>query len=194
MEDCEWKIRTMQKQCKEKLEKADSLKKEAIIRAEQMEEISKEQHSQIQTLKVFEGEVNALRGLTGEQRENLMHIMRQLEDVKAELEEANDRSESEIRNAQKIKNQCHNELLNKERYAQIKIEEAKMQISIQWEQKLMEEMVRLKCELEAVHAEDRKGALEELKDEYTKEINQLMKAHKSVEDSLREEVRKAVTI
>lgn len=181
MEDCEWKMRTMQKQCKEKLDKAEELQRE-------LAEITRMQEDKIESLGSLEAEVRGLRGLTGEQRENLAHIMKQLEEAKEELGEANDRCEEEIKSAQRIKIQCENEVLCKERYAQIKIEEAKMQISLQWERKLMEEMLRLKSELEAVHAEDRKGALEELKEEYTVEINELVKAHKSLEKSLNEEV------
>lgn len=188
MEDCEWKMRTMQKQCKDKLDQAELQKKEALQRAEEMEEITRLQEDKIESLGSLEGEVSALRGLTGDQRESLTSIMRQLEVVKEELDEANERSTLEIRNAQKIKTQCENELLSKERYAQAKIEEAKMQISIQWERKLLEEMVRLKCELEAVHAEDRKEALDKLKEEYTTQIDELMRTHKTVEESLQEEV------
>lgn len=189
MEDCEWKMRTMQKQCKDKLDQAELQKKEALQRAEEMEEITRLQEDKIESLCSLEGEVSALRGLTGDQRESLTSIMRQLEVVKEELDEANERSALEIKNAQKIKTQCENELLSKERYAQAKIEEAKMQISVQWERKLLEEMVRLKCELEAVHAEDRKDALDKLKKEYTTQIDELMRTHKTVEESLQEEVR-----
>ena len=181
MQDCEWKMRNMQKQCKEKLDKAEELQRELV-------DITRMQEDKIESLKPLEAELRALRGLTGEQRENLEVILRQLEEAKAELAEANERCEEEIKSAQKVKTQCENELLCKERYAQVKIEEAKMQISVQWERKLMEEMLRLKSELEAVHAEDRKEALEQLKDEYTVEINDLVKAHKELEKSLNDEV------
>lgn len=181
MEDVEWKMRSMQRQCKEKLDKAEELQRELV-------EITKMQEDKIESLSTLEAEVKGLRGLTGEQCENLASIMRQLEEAKEELNEANERCEEEIRSAQKIKVQCENEVLCKERYAQIKIEEAKMQISVQWERKLMEEMLRLKCELEAVHAEDRKDALEQLKEETTGQINELVKAHKALEKSLNEEV------
>lgn len=190
MEDLEWKMRSMQKQCKEKIDKAELQKREALKRAEEMEDITKVQEERIESLQSYESEVTALRGLTGEQRENLTHIMRQLEEVKEELTEANQQATIEIRNAQKIKTQCENEVLAKERYALIAIEEAKMQISVQWERKLLEEMVRLKCELEAVHGEDRKESLEKLTNEYTTEINRLVTENKSLEEELSEEVRK----
>lgn len=180
----------MQKQCKEKIDKAELQKREALKRAEEMEDITKVQEERIESLQSYESEVTALRGLTGEQRENLTHIMRQLEEVKEELTEANQQATIEIRNAQKIKTQCENEVLAKERYALIAIEEAKMQISVQWERKLLEEMVRLKCELEAVHGEDRKESLEKLTNEYTTEINRLVTENKSLEEELSEEVRK----
>lgn len=187
MQDCEWRMRTMQKQSKEKLDQAEMLQRELV-------DITRLQEDKIESLRTLEAEVKGLRGLTGEQRENLTLILRQLEEAKAELGEANERCEEEIRSAQKVKTQCENELLCKERYAQIKIEEAKMQISVQWERKLMEEMLRLKSELEAVHAEDRKDALEQLKEEYTGEINELVKAHKALEKSLNEEVRRDIAI
>lgn len=171
----------MQKQCKEKLDQAEEFQRELV-------EITRIQEDKIESMKSLEAEVKGLRGLTGEQRENLSHIMRQLEEARADLEEANERCEEEIKSAQKIKTQCENELLCKERYAQIKIEEAKMQISVQWERKLMEEMLRLKLELEAVHADDRKESLDKLKAEYTVEINGLVKAHKELEKTLNEEV------
>lgn len=181
MQDLEWKMRSMQKQCKEKLDQAEEFQRELV-------EITRIQEDKIESMKSLEAEVKGLRGLTGEQRENLSHIMRQLEEARADLEEANERCEEEIKSAQKIKTQCENELLCKERYAQIKIEEAKMQISVQWERKLMEEMLRLKLELEAVHADDRKESLDKLKAEYTVEINGLVKAHKELEKTLNEEV------
>lgn len=187
MADCEWKMRSMQKQSKEKLDKAEELQRELI-------EITRMQEDKIESLNTLEAELNGLRGLTGDQRENLTAIMKQLEEAKEDLREANEKCEEEIKSAQKIKTQCENELLCKERYAQIKIEEAKMQISVQWERKLMEEMLRLKCELDLVHAEDRKEALEQLKQEYTVEINDLVKAHKELEHALNEEVRDQLSL
>lgn len=43
MEDCEWKIRTMQKSCKEKLELAEKEKKAAIEKVEEEQRIISEQ-------------------------------------------------------------------------------------------------------------------------------------------------------
>lgn len=194
MEDCEWKVRSMQKQCKEKLENAEKLKKKAMEKMEEIEEVSKKHIAEIQSLKSYEIEVHALRGLTSEQRNDIVRIMKQLDEVKSELIDANQMAEEEIRNAKRIKLQCQNELIDKERYMLIKIEEAKMHISIQWERKLMEEMVRLKCELESVHAEDRKESLEKMKAEYTVEIDELVKAHNSIENSLKEEVRRSISL
>lgn len=59
---------------------------------------------------------------------------------------------------------------------------------MEWEDRLMEEMNRLKNELEQVHIEDRNVALAEAKSEYLMDIQNIATKYKQKEDALAEEV------
>lgn len=61
--------------------------------------------------------------------------------------------------------QIFSQLSEKERETINRIEIARGEIAIEWEDRLMEEMCRLKLELEQCHLDDRNVALNELREE-----------------------------
>jgi hypothetical protein len=79
-------------------------------------------------------------------------------------------------------------LSERERSATNRIEIARGEVAMEWEDRLMEEMNRLKSELEQVYVEDRNVALAEAKSEYLLDIQNIATKYKQKEDALAEEV------
>jgi hypothetical protein len=79
-------------------------------------------------------------------------------------------------------------LSEKERSALNRIEIARGEIAIEWEDRLMEEMCRLTRELEQVHLDERNSALSKQKAEQLLEIQALMNKFKLQEQKLLDEV------
>lgn len=69
-----------------------------------------------------------------------------------------------------------------------RIEIARGEMAMQWEKRLMEEMTRLKMELEQMYAEDRHSELEKLKQETEEETARLTNIFKARESQLVAEV------
>lgn len=82
----------------------------------------------------------------------------------------------------------HSQLSERERSASNRIEIARGEVAMEWESRLMEEMTRLKMELEQVHIDDRNAALNELKNEQLLESQTLALKLKQREETFNEEV------
>ncbi|GAB0095643.1 hypothetical protein DMENIID0001_110480 [Sergentomyia squamirostris] len=188
MEDCEWKMRAMQKKCKDRLDAITKEHQQAMETNAKLKATAEQYLKDLNRLKTIECEAKSLRGLTSEQRDSLLSVSVQLNEVKSELEAAKIRADQEIRNAQRIRAKCESDMIDERRACHLKLEETRMQISIQWENKLMQEMMRLKYELESIYAEERKEALEKVKKEFEKELGDLVQKHNSVENALRQEI------
>jgi chromosome segregation ATPase len=106
MEDCEWKIRQMMKQCKEKIEKVDKEKLALKDQAQIDRQTIKSQKDEIKSLKVYEIEVNHLRGLNTEQKDSIKSMMRRIDDLNSELNTIKKRLQKEIDSAIQIKRDC----------------------------------------------------------------------------------------
>lgn len=104
--DCEWQLRIMQKQCKDKIDSAEKAKTEALEKATKIESEAKEKFTEVSHLKTYEAEVKQLRGLTCEQTSSLLAMTEQIEDLKSDLETANRELEAQIEYVKKIKHQC----------------------------------------------------------------------------------------
>lgn len=76
----------------------------------------------------------------------------------------------------------------KERSALNRIEIARGEMAMEWEERLMEEMCRLTQELEQVHLDERNDALNKLKAEHLIETQALSARFKQQEKALLEEV------
>lgn len=104
--DCEWQLRGMQKQCKDKLDTAVKAKCEALEKATKIESEAKEKFTEVSHMKTYEAELKQLRGLTCDQRTSLLQMTEQIEELKNDLEAANQELETQIEFVKKIKYQC----------------------------------------------------------------------------------------
>lgn len=84
------------------------------------------------------------------------------------------------------------QLSERERSAQNRIEIARGEIAMEWEERLMEEMCRLTQELEQVHLDERNSALNKLKEEHLQETQALLIKFKQQEQTLLDDVRNLI--
>ncbi|XP_052889863.1 uncharacterized protein LOC128298162 isoform X1 [Anopheles moucheti] len=188
MKDCEFTIRNMQKTCKEKMETVEKERKQALEQVTRLEELTRKRTDEVLHLKSYEAEVEQLRGLTYDQKESLVSMTRQVESLKAELETAYNKLEEEMVKVQQIKNRCEYQLCEKEREALNRIEIARGEIAMQWEDRLLHEMNRLKVELEQTHMEERTSALEKLRREALAETEAMSHRFNEREKQLKTEI------
>lgn len=80
------------------------------------------------------------------------------------------------------------QLSEKERSTIHRIEIARGEAAMEWEDRLMEEMCRLTLELEQVHLDERNSALNKLKAEHLAETQTLTAKFKELEQKLLDEV------
>ena len=106
MEDCEWKLRQMMKQCKEKIEKAEVEKLSLKDQAQLDRQTIRSQREEIKNLKDYEREVKQLRGFTTEQKDSIASMLRRIDDLKAELGNVKRRLQDEIDSCSQIKRDC----------------------------------------------------------------------------------------
>lgn len=83
------------------------------------------------------------------------------------------------------------QLSERERSAANRIEIARGEVAMEWESRLMEEMNRLKMELEQCHLDDRNVALNELKGQHLLESQAMVTKYKRREEQFGEEVCKS---
>ncbi|XP_049289720.1 uncharacterized protein LOC125767312 isoform X1 [Anopheles funestus] len=188
MKDCEFTIRNMQKTCKEKMETVEKERKHALEQVSRLEELTRKRTDEVRHLKTYEAEVEQLRGLTYDQKESLVSMTRQVESLKAELETAYNKLEEEMVKVQQIKNRCEYQLCEKEREALNRIEIARGEIAMQWEDRLLHEMNRLKVELEQTHMEERTSAIEKLRREALAETEAMSHRFNEREKQLKTEI------
>uniref|UniRef100_A0A182WDU4 Uncharacterized protein n=1 Tax=Anopheles minimus TaxID=112268 RepID=A0A182WDU4_9DIPT len=188
MKDCEFTIRNMQKTCKEKMETVEKERKQALEQVTRLEELTRKRTDEVRHLKSYEAEVEQLRGLTYDQKESLVSMTRQVESLKAELETAYNKLEEEMVKVQQIKNRCEYQLCEKEREALNRIEIARGEIAMQWEDRLLHEMNRLKVELEQTHMEERTSAIEKLRREALAETEAMSQRFNEREKQLKTEI------
>uniref|UniRef100_A0A182K590 Uncharacterized protein n=1 Tax=Anopheles christyi TaxID=43041 RepID=A0A182K590_9DIPT len=188
MKDCEFTIRSMQKTCKEKMETVEKERKQALEQVSRLEELARKRTDEVRHLKSYEAEVEQLRGLTYDQKESLLGMTRQVDSLKAELETAYNKLEEEMVKVQQIKNRCEYQLCEKEREALNRIEIARGEIAMQWEDRLLHEMNRLKVELEQTHMEERTSAIEKLRREALAETEAMSQRFNEREKLLKNEI------
>ncbi|XP_050079796.1 centromere protein F [Anopheles maculipalpis] len=188
MKDCEFTIRSMQKTCKEKMETVEKERKQALEQVCRLEELARKRTDEVRHLKSYEAEVEQLRGLTYDQKESLVTMTRQVDSLKAELETAYNKLEEEMVKVQQIKNRCEYQLCEKEREALNRIEIARGEIAMQWEDRLLHEMNRLKLELEQTHMEERTSAIEKLRREALAETEAMSQRFSEREKQLKTEI------
>lgn len=87
-----------------------------------------------------------------------------------------------------LQNVTSSQLSEKERSTNNRVEIARGEAAMEWEERLMEEMCRLTHELEQVHMDERNSALNKQKQEYLLETLSLTTQFKSHEKKLSDEV------
>ncbi|XP_017023670.1 uncharacterized protein [Drosophila kikkawai] len=188
MTDCEWQLRQMQRQCKDKVDKSNYERKQAAAKAEELEQELQSRRKEADHLRTCQAQVNSLRGVVSEQEQSIQTLMDRIENLKADLQSANDNLEAQIEAVHKIKYQCDNAIYDKERQTIYKIDEVRNEAAAFWENKLYTEMTRLTNELESVYVDERREALDKLQNEHIEELRALTNRYTANEEELRAEI------
>lgn len=188
MTDCEWQLRQMQRQCKDKVDKSNYERKQAAAKAEELEQELQSRRKESEHLRVCQAQVNSLRGVVSEQEQSIQTLMDRIENLKGDLESANENLEAQIEAVHKIKYQCDNAIYDKERQMIYKIDEVRNEAAAFWENKLYTEMTRLTNELESVYVDERRDALDKLQNEHIEELRALTNRYTANEEELRAEI------
>ncbi|XP_013117242.2 uncharacterized protein LOC106094566 [Stomoxys calcitrans] len=188
MTDCEWQLRETQKQCKERIERVEEARKEAVANVDLLENELEALSREIDDMKIYQSQVNSLRGVVNEQANSIETLMAQIESLKQELATANENLEEQIEAVTKIKYHCDNAIYDKERETINRIDEVRNEAAAFWEDKLYTEMTRLKNELESVYVEERRDALDKLQMEHVEELKALTNRYTYNEEELRAEL------
>lgn len=106
MEDCEWKLRQVMKQLKEKMEKVEKEKLTLKDQSQVDRQTIRSQRDEIRGLKASEKEANQLRGLTSDQKDSITVMMKRMEDMRTELETVKKKLQAEIDSCSQIKRDC----------------------------------------------------------------------------------------
>ena len=96
----------MQKQAKDKLDKSELQRYEALEKAEELENELDERRKEVDDMRVYEAQVKSLRGVVGKKEQSIKVLMDQIATLKADLETANQNLEEQIEAVKKIKYQC----------------------------------------------------------------------------------------
>jgi len=104
--DCEWQLRQMQRQCKDKTDKSNYERKQASAKAEELELELQSRRRESEMLRTCQAQVNSLRGVVSEQEQSIQTLMDRIENLKADLQSANENLETQIEAVHKIKYQC----------------------------------------------------------------------------------------
>ncbi|EDW84683.1 uncharacterized protein Dwil_GK14245 [Drosophila willistoni] len=188
MTDCEWQLRQMQRQCKDKVDKCNYERKQASAKADELEQELQSRRKETEHLRICQAQVNSLRGVVSEQEQSIQTLMDRIENLKYELQSANENLEAQIEAVHKIKYQCDNAIYDKERQMIYKIDEVRNDAAAFWENKLYTEMTRLTNELESVYVDERREALDKLQDEHVEELRALTNRYTLNEEELRAEI------
>ncbi|XP_050329212.1 uncharacterized protein LOC126758845 isoform X1 [Bactrocera neohumeralis] len=188
MADCEWQLREIRLQAKDKTDKLLHERQLALERTEELHNELEERKQEVEGLKVYQAEVKSLRGVVAEQESAIKTLMQQIDNIKSELETANTNLEEQMKAVKKIKTHCDNALYDKEREVVHRISEVRHQAAVFWEDKLYTEMTRLKTELESVYVDERREALDKLQAEHIEELRALTNRYTANEDELRTEL------
>lgn len=106
MADCEWQLRQIHQQNKEKSDKIMQERELALERAEELQNELEERKQEVEGLKVYQAEVKSLRGVVAEQELAIKSLMQQIDNIRGELQQANTNLEEQMKAVKKIKNQC----------------------------------------------------------------------------------------
>lgn len=137
---------------------------------------------QIEHLKVYQVEVEQLRGLTKEQEEAINLMKEQQEQMKAvenslktESKRLRTMVDMEKENLQHMQLTHSREIQNRERKLQITLDQKRTEIAMYWEKRLLHEIGRLKMELEQMHNEEKYSAINSVREQKEEEFDEAKK-------------------
>ncbi|CAH1237315.1 unnamed protein product [Diabrotica balteata] len=170
LEDFEWKLRDVQQNCKKKIDEKEEILQMSLTHSQNKEKETEELTKKMESLILLEKELNELREKTSDQNKLMKNMydeheqMQQNEEnLKNEVKKLRNMIDLEKENLQHMQRLHHQEILDKERKLQQTLNEKKVEIAIYWEEKLLNEISRLKDELEQVYIEEKITAIENVK-------------------------------
>ncbi|VEN40206.1 unnamed protein product [Callosobruchus maculatus] len=174
LDDFEWKLREVQQTCRKKLDDKDKDVQEmlqgAYREAEKKMKEAEDIRKKLESLQTYESEVQQLRGKTEDQERAMQKLVDQHNQMKqAEESLVNETKklkrmiELEKENLQHMQRLHHQEILDKERKLQQRLDEKRTEIAMYWEERLLHECARLKNELEQIHNEEKWMAMESVR-------------------------------
>uniref|UniRef100_A0A1B6C1G2 Uncharacterized protein n=1 Tax=Clastoptera arizonana TaxID=38151 RepID=A0A1B6C1G2_9HEMI len=173
LDDFEWKLREVEQTCKKKLDE-----KEHKIKEMESELIAiRNDLSRVEVLKQFEAEAIQLRGVNSEQQKALKVASKKNEQLCAsekslteEIQRLKSLLEREKKNLTTVQGIHNREISEKDRKLHFKLEQQKNELNNEWEEKLRKETVRIKCEIERYHKNEKRQALDKLKEDKEEEL------------------------
>nr|CAH7735947.1 unnamed protein product [Callosobruchus chinensis] len=174
LDDFEWKLREVQQSCRKKLDDKDKdvheMLQGAYREAEKKMKEAEDIRKKLENLQTYESEVQQLRGKTEDQERAMQKLVDQHNQMKqAEESLVNETKklkrmiELEKENLQHMQRLHHQEILDKERKLQQRLDEKRTEIAMYWEERLLHECARLKNELEQIHNEEKWMAMESVR-------------------------------
>nr|CAI5848722.1 unnamed protein product [Callosobruchus analis] len=174
LDDFEWKLREVQQSCRKKLDDKDKDVQEmlqgAYREAEKKMKEAEDIRKKLENLQTYESEVQQLRGKTEDQERAMQKLVEQHNQMKQAEESLMNETkklkrmiELEKENLQHMQRLHHQEILDKERKLQQRLDEKRTEIAMYWEERLLHECARLKNELEQIHNEEKWMAMESVR-------------------------------
>ncbi|XP_073997789.1 uncharacterized protein isoform X3 [Rhodnius prolixus] len=167
LDDFEWKLREVERLGKKKLADTEKDLTEKVKELTTKLNKAEQELAQVAHLQLCEIELKQLRTTAHEHRKNLRTVTRQLEDLQVDekilqeevsrLRIAVDREKAQII---ALQNSHKDEIAEKDRKTQFKLQVQMNQINSEWEEKLKRELARLKSDLEKVFREEKMLAVE----------------------------------
>nr|CAD7589030.1 unnamed protein product [Timema genevievae] len=181
LDDFEWKLREVEQVCKRRLEEKDKVTEERIREMKRAIEgkvkVAEKQLQEAEQLKSYEAEVTQLRGLTQEQQRSLRVATRQTEQLQVSekmLKEEISRLESSL-NKEKAHYSAMQTIHDRrmaelEKKLQARLDQQKSELTAFWEDRVRKECSRFKVELDLLHSEEKKLAVEAVRSQKEQEL------------------------
>nr|CAD7393648.1 unnamed protein product [Timema cristinae] len=174
LDDFEWKLREVEQACKRRLEEKDKVTEERIREMKRTIEgkvkVAEKQLQEAEQLKSYEAEVTQLRGLTHEQQRSLRVATRQTEQLQVSekmLKEEISRLQSSL-NKEKAHYSAMQTIHDRrmaelEKKLQARLDQQSSELTAFWEDRVRKECSRFKAELDLLHSEEKKLAVEAMR-------------------------------
>ncbi|CAG9854913.1 unnamed protein product [Phyllotreta striolata] len=167
LDDFEWKLRDVEQTCKKKIDEKDEVLQMSLQHSQTKETEAEELSKKIENLIILEKELNELKDKTTEQNRSMKTLIEEHEqmqqseeNLKTEVKKLRGLIDLEKENLQHMQRIHQQEILDKERKLQQTLNEKRIEIAMYWEDRLLNEISRLKYELEQIYNEEKYSAVE----------------------------------